>query len=103
MKASSGLLIEEIKALSKPVKGIAHLLNSASGSATVGTIISQAFEKVGENGSTVVEESQTLSDEVGFTEGLNIDRGYLSPYFVNDNERHVCEMSKPTTSDRQED
>jgi chaperonin GroEL len=97
MKAS-GLLIEEIKALSKPVKGIADLLNIAtiaSGSATMGTIISQAFEKVGENGSTVVEESQTLSDEVDFTEGLTIDRGYLSPYFVNDNERQVCEMSRP--------
>ena len=97
MKAAD-FLVKEIKELAKPVSGTADLLNIAtiaSGSATMGTVISQAFEKVGENGSTVVEESQTLSDEIDFTEGLTIDRGYLSPYFVNDNERQVCEMSKP--------
>eukprot|EP00611_Tribonema_gayanum_P023368 TRINITY_DN489_c0_g1_i4.p1 TRINITY_DN489_c0_g1~~TRINITY_DN489_c0_g1_i4.p1 ORF type:complete len:621 (-),score=256.42 TRINITY_DN489_c0_g1_i4:280-1923(-) len=97
MKASE-MLVAEIKALAKPVSGISDL-NSiatiASGSSVMGSIISQAFEKVGENGSTVVEESQTLVDEVDFTEGLTIDRGYLSPYFVNDQERQVCEMRKP--------
>ena len=48
-----------------------------------------------ETGSTVVEESQTLFDEVEFTEGLTIDRGYLSPYFVKDQERQMCEMTAP--------
>lgn len=51
--------------------------------------------QVGDTGSTVVEESQTLVDEVEFTEGLTIDRGYLSPYFINDQERSLCEMKKP--------
>ena len=67
----------------------------ASGSVDMGRIIAQAFDKVGENGSTVIEESQTLYDEIEFTEGLTIDRGYISPYFVKDQERQVCELISP--------
>lgn len=51
--------------------------------------------QVGDTGSTVVEESQTLGDEVEFTEGLTIDRGMLSPYFINDQERSLVEMVNP--------
>lgn len=61
----------------------------------MGRIIAQAFDKVGENGSTVIEESQTLFDEIEFTEGLTIDRGYVSPYFVKDQERQVAELMSP--------
>lgn len=61
----------------------------------MGRIIAQATDKVGDTGSTVVEESQTLVDEIEFTEGLTIDRGYISPYFVKDQERQVCEMVNP--------
>ena len=61
----------------------------------MGAIIAKAYEKVGETGSTVVEESQTLLDEIEFTEGLSIDRGYLSPYFVKDTEHQICEMQNP--------
>jgi chaperonin GroEL len=61
----------------------------------MGRIIAQAQDKVGDTGSTVVEESQTLTDEIEFTEGLTIDRGYLSPYFVKDQERQICEMVNP--------
>jgi chaperonin GroEL len=61
----------------------------------MGAIIAKAYEKVGDTGSTVVEESQTLIDEVEFTEGLSVDRGYLSPYFVKDTERQICEMVNP--------
>ena len=61
----------------------------------MGRIIAQAFDKVGENGSTVIEESQTLYDEIEFTEGLTIDRGYISPYFVKDQERQVAELMSP--------
>jgi chaperonin GroEL len=52
-------------------------------------LILQAFEKIGENGSTVVEESQVLQDEVEFTEGLQVQRGWLSPYLINDEGRKV--------------
>lgn len=43
----------------------------------------------------MVEESQTLGDEVEFTEGLTIDRGFLSPYFISDQERSLCEFKNP--------
>lgn len=61
----------------------------------MGRIIAQATDKVGDTGSTVVEESQTLVDEIEFTEGLTIDRGYISPYFVKDQERQVAELINP--------
>ncbi|CAN0199364.1 unnamed protein product [Ascophyllum nodosum] len=96
--AASGMIIEEIKKLATPVRKNEDLLNVAtiaSGSTVMGGIIAKAFEKVGDTGSTVVEESQTLGDEVEFTEGLTIDRGFLSPYFINDQERSLCEMKKP--------
>ena len=61
----------------------------------MGRIIAQAADKVGDTGSTVVEESQTLVDEIEFTEGLTIDRGYISPYFVKDQERQLAELINP--------
>lgn len=61
----------------------------------MGRIIAQAADKVGDTGSTVIEESQTLVDEIEFTEGLTIDRGYVSPYLVKDQERQVAEMAAP--------
>jgi chaperonin GroEL len=91
-------LSEEIRRLSKPVTSNADLLSIAtiaSNSPSMGSIIAKAYEKIGETGSTVVEESQTLVDEIEFTEGLTIDRGFLSPYFVKDTERQVCEMVNP--------
>jgi len=80
------------------VDGIDDLKNVAtiaSGSIEMGRIIAQAADKVGDTGSTVVEESQTLFDEIEFTEGLTVDRGYLSPYFVKDQERQMAELVNP--------
>eukprot|EP00349_Pseudokeronopsis_sp_Brazil_P001851 CAMPEP_0202957886 /NCGR_PEP_ID=MMETSP1396-20130829/2259_1 /ASSEMBLY_ACC=CAM_ASM_000872 /TAXON_ID= /ORGANISM="Pseudokeronopsis sp., Strain Brazil" /LENGTH=576 /DNA_ID=CAMNT_0049675615 /DNA_START=38 /DNA_END=1768 /DNA_ORIENTATION=+ len=91
-------LAKRVKEIAIPVKGNQDLLNIAtiaSNSPTMGSIISKAYEKLGESGSTVVEESQTLVDELEFTEGLSIDRGFLSPYFVKDPERQICEMQNP--------
>jgi len=95
---ASSRLAAEVKRLAAPVKSNADLLSIAtiaSGSPSMGAIIAKAYEKIGETGSTVVEESQTLLDEVEFTEGLSIDRGYLSPYFVKDTERQICEFQSP--------
>jgi chaperonin GroEL len=82
----------------QPVSSIDDLKNVAtiaSGSIEMGRIIAQAADKVGDTGSTVVEESQTLFDEIEFTEGLTIDRGYISPYFVKDQERQIAELVNP--------
>jgi chaperonin GroEL len=98
MRKAARMLSDEIKKVAKPVEGVSDLKNIAtiaSGSTEMGRIIAQAFDKVGENGSTVVEESQTLVDEIEFTEGLTIDRGYVSPYLVKDQERQISELINP--------
>lgn len=98
MKKAARVLSDEVTEIGRPVTGIEDLKNVAtiaSGSAEMGRIIAAAFDKIGETGSTVVEESQTLVDEVEFTEGLTIDRGYVSPYLVKDQERQVAEMANP--------
>jgi chaperonin GroEL len=95
---AASMLAQRVREIAKPVTGNADLLNIAtiaSNSPSMGAIIAKAYEKVGETGSTVVEESQTLLDEVEFTEGLSVDRGFLSPYFVKDTERQLCEMVNP--------
>ena len=93
------ILVKEIKNLARPCNGIEDIRNiatiAAGGNEEIGRIISMAFEKVGENGSTTVEESQSLQDEVDFTEGMELDRGYISPYFVKDMERQVAELINP--------
>mmetsp|Transcript_16588 Transcript_16588/g.30183 ORF Transcript_16588/g.30183 Transcript_16588/m.30183 type:complete len:586 (-) Transcript_16588:116-1873(-) len=98
IRKAARMVSDEVKRVAVPISGIEDLKNVAtiaSGSVDMGRIIAQAFDKVGETGSTTVEESQTLFDEVEFTEGLTIDRGFVSPYFVKDDERQICEMMNP--------
>lgn len=98
IKKSAGLVANKIRDASQKINGVEDLQSVAtiaSGSVDMGRIIAQAFDKVGENGSTVIEESQTLFDEIEFTEGLTIDRGFISPYFVKDQERQVAELMNP--------
>ena len=82
--------IEEIHRLAKPVKGdaIAQVGTvSANGDATIGTIIAKAMDQVGKDGVITVEESKTMETSLEVVEGMQFDRGYLSPYFVTDPER----------------
>ena len=82
--------LKEIKRLSKPVTGdaIAQVGTiSANGDAAIGKIIATAMEKVGKDGVITVEQSQTMETSLEFVEGMQFDRGYLSPYFVTDPER----------------
>jgi len=99
IEKTARILVKEIKILAKPCNGIEDIRNiatiAAGGNEEIGRIISTAFEKVGENGSTTVEESQSLQDEVDFTEGMELDRGYISPYFVKDMERQIAELINP--------
>jgi chaperonin GroEL len=85
--------VEEIKRLSKPVKGdsIAQVGTiSANGDLTIGQLIAEAMSKVGKDGVITVEESRTLETSLEVVEGMQFDRGYLSPYFVTDPERMEC-------------
>ena len=90
--------VEEIKRLSKPVSGdmIAQVGRiSANSDATIGDVIAQAMQKVGKDGVITVEESKTMTTELQTVEGMQFDRGYLSPYFVTDPERMECVFEDP--------
>src|SRR3954452_2556092 len=66
---------------------IAHVATISAQDATIGDLIAEAFDKVGKDGVITVEESNTAGTELEFTEGMQFDKGYISPYFVTDNER----------------
>jgi len=68
---------------------------SANSDETVGTLIAEAMEKVGKEGVITVEEGTGLQDELGVVEGMQFDRGYLSPYFVNKSESGLVELDNP--------
>ena len=91
-------VVEEVKKFSKPVSGdaIAQVGTiSANGDATIGNIIAEAMKKVGKDGVITVEESKTMSTELQTVDGMQFDRGYLSPYFVSDPERMEAVLEDP--------
>src|ERR1043165_2839280 len=88
----------EIKKIAKPVKGemIAQVGTiSANGDATIGELIAEAMNKVGKDGVISVEDSQTMETTLEFVEGMQFDRGYLSPYFVTDPESMEAVLENP--------
>jgi chaperonin GroEL len=90
--------VEELKKLSQPVSGnmVAQVGTiSANADETIGRIIAEAMDKVGKDGVITVEEAKTMETSLEVVEGMQFDRGYLSPYFVTDPERMECVLEDP--------
>jgi chaperonin GroEL len=91
-------VVSQVQSFSKPVSGdmIAQVGTiSANGDATIGNIIAEAMKKVGKDGVITVEESKTMSTELQTVEGMQFDRGYLSPYFITDADRMEAVIEDP--------
>src|SRR6266496_3589925 len=91
-------VVENLKEQSKDVSGredIARIATVSSREREIGDVIADAIEKVGKDGVVNVEEGQTLGLELEFTEGMQFDKGYLSPYMVTDPERMEAVLDKP--------
>jgi chaperonin GroEL len=92
-------VVAEIQKMSKPCTTSASIAQvgtiSANSDSTVGKLIADAMERVGKEGVITVEEGTSLHDELEVVEGMEFDRGYLSPYFVNNQEKMVAELESP--------
>ena len=92
-------LVEELKNIAKPCdtsKEIAQVGSiSANPDEQVGAIIAEAMEKVGKEGVITVEDGKSLENELDVVEGMQFDRGYLSPYFINDAEKQIAALDNP--------
>ncbi|KAF5046048.1 60 kDa chaperonin 1 [anaerobic digester metagenome] len=92
-------IVAELEALAKPTRDQKEIAQvgtiSANSDATIGNIIAEAMNKVGKEGVITVEEAKGMETTLDVVEGMQFDRGYLSPYFVTDPERMVCELDEP--------
>ena len=99
IQMATDAVVAELKRISKPVKNKEDLMNVASVSANndreIGKLISEAMEQVGKDGVVTVEEARTLQTELDIVEGMQFDRGYVSPYFVTNAERMEAILDEP--------
>ncbi len=99
MDKAAAAIIDELKKISKEVKDkkeIAQVATiSANSDSKIGDLIAEAMEKVGKDGVITVEEAKGINDELEVVEGMQFDRGYLSPYFVTNSEKMTAELDNP--------
>jgi chaperonin GroEL len=92
-------VVHELKTLSRPCKTNKEIAQvaalSANSDTAIGDIIARAMEKVGKEGVITVEDGKSLENELDVVEGMQFDRGYISPYFVNNPEKQVCVLEDP--------
>ncbi len=95
---ATAVTVEQLKSISKVVDGKTAIMQVASISASdekIGELISEAMQKVGNNGVITVEESKTMTTDLTFTEGMQFDRGYASPYMCTDTEKMEAVLDNP--------
>src|SRR6185295_8405326 len=99
IQLATDAVVAELERVSRKVKSKEDLMNVASVSANndrvIGELISEAMEKVGKDGVVTVEEAKGLQTELDIVEGMQFDRGYLSPYFITNQDRTECVLDKP--------
>jgi len=98
MEKAVAVIRDEIKKMATPVEGREQIAQVASLSAheeEIGTLIAEVMEKVGKDGVITVEESKGLLYETEYVEGMQFDRGYISPYFITNPERMTAEVEEP--------
>ena len=99
MDKACEVILKNLKDLSKTVdgkKGIAQVATiSANSDTEIGDMIAEAMEKVGQDGVITVEEAKGIADELEVVEGMQFDRGYLSPYFITNSEKMIAEVENP--------
>ena len=99
MDKASAAIIVELQKMAKEVKNkkeIAQVATiSANSDETIGNLIAEAMDKVGKDGVITVEEAKGINDDLEVVEGMQFDRGYLSPYFVTNTEKMTCELESP--------
>src|SRR5262245_34508212 len=92
-------VVEDVKKRSKKVSTSEEIAQvgtiSANGDRTIGDMIAQAMQKVGNEGVITIEEAKSLETELDVVEGMQFDRGYLSPYFITNAEKMLCELENP--------
>ena len=98
VEKATAALREEVKRLASPVEGREHIAQVATLSAhdaEIGQLIAEVMEKVGKDGVITVEESRGIENEVDYVEGMQFDRGYISPYFITNAERMEAVLEDP--------
>jgi chaperonin GroEL len=98
MEKAVSAVVSELQKLAKPIKNkeeIAQVATISAGDEEIGTKISEALEKVGRDAVVTVEEGRGLSLEIEYKEGMEFDRGYVSPYFVTNPEKMEAEIDDP--------
>ena len=99
IEKATAAVVEKLKELSKPVKGKEEIAQVATVAAAndieMGKMVAEAMDKVGKDGVITVEEAKTMKTELKVVEGMQFDRGYLSPYFVTNAEKMECSLDEP--------
>lgn len=97
--AAVKVVLEDLSAMSKSISSPEEIRNVATiasnGDKKIGDLITAAFEKVGKDGTITVSDGKTMDHELELVEGMKIDRGYVSPYFVNNNKAQKCDLESP--------